>query len=417
MFTTSRVTVGINNKAFVRAVYDHLFEIENGKRIRLGDVFRMAKQAGKSWERPYVFFGDPALRLPLPVWTVETTSIADTVKALQPVTIEGVVKDDKGMVASSFNGVVYVSVYDKETTYTTKGDEDTEPRDFQLRHSILFNGKTEVVNGHFSIDFIVPRDISYRFGSGMVSYYATDYQHDASGLYEDFVIGGFYDAAMQDDDPPMVRLYIDDELFVSGGITGNSPMLIAYVEDASGINTTGAGIGHDIVATLTGPSSGYYVLNDFFVADMGCQGKGTVTYRMPNLEEGDYILTLKVWDIYNNSGVTSIAFRVADSQMMALEDPLCFPNPVAGEAYFSFAHNQIGNNMDVQIRVYDITGRLVTVIEEQVQGTSARSNPIYWNGCSGNGSKLTAGLYVYSIIANNEQGEQAVVTSKFIVTQ
>ena len=158
-------------------------------------------------------------------------------------------------------------------------------------------------------------------------------------------------------------------------------------------------------------------MNDYFVADLGSQGRGTITYRMPNLEEGDYILSLKVWDIYNNSGVGSIAFRVADSQSMALEDPLCFPNPVMGEAYFSFGHNQMGNNMDVQIRIYDITGRLVTVVREQVQGTSARSNPIFWNGCSNTGSKLTAGLYVYSIIATNDQGETATVTSKFIVTR
>ena len=273
------------------------------------------------------------------------------------------------------------------------------------------------MNGHFSIDFIVPRDISYRYGSGMVSYYATDYQHDASGLYEDFFIGGFYDDAVLDEEPPTVQLYIDDEMFVSGGITGNSPTLIAYVEDASGINTTGAGIGHDIVASLSGPSGGYYVLNDYFVSDMGSQGRGTITYRMPNLEEGDYILTLKVWDIYNNSGVASIAFRVADSQLMALEEPFCFPNPMAGEAYFSFGHNQVGNNMDVQIRIYDITGRLVTIVNEQVQGTSARTNPIYWNGCTSNGSKLTSGLYVYSIIATNDQGETATVTSKFIVSR
>ena len=417
MFTTSRVTHGNNNKAFVSSVYDHLFETENGKRLRLGDVFRLAKQSGKSWERQYVFFGDPVLRLPLPIWDVETTAIADTVKALQPATIEGVVKDDNGAVASSFNGIVYVSVYDKETTYTTKGDEGTDPRDFQLRHSILFNGQTEVVNGHFSIDFIVPRDISYRYGSGMVSYYATDYQHDAAGLYEDFVIGGFYDDAVLDEEPPTVQLYIDDEMFVSGGITGNSPTLIAYVEDASGINTTGAGIGHDIVASLSGPSGGYYVLNDYFVSNLGDQGRGTITYRMPNLEEGDYILTLKVWDIYNNSGVASIAFRVADSQQMALEDPLCFPNPMTDEAYFSFGHNQVGNNMDVQIRIYDITGRLVTIVNEQVQGTSARTNPIYWNGCASNGSKLNSGLYVYSIAATNDQGETAVITSKFIVTR
>lgn len=417
MFTTARVTMGPNNRAFVKSVYNHLFEMENGKRIRLGDVYRMAKQSGKLYERQYVFFGDPALRLPLPTWTVETTSIADTVKALQPVTIEGVVKDFSGEVASGFNGIVYVSVYDKETTLTTKGDEGTDPRNFQLRQSVIFNGKTEAVDGHFSISFVVPRDISYRYGSGMVSYYATDYVNDAAGLYEDFIIGGFYDEAVQDENPPQIQLFIDDEKFVSGGITGNSPILIAYVEDASGINTTGTGIGHDIVATLTGPSAGSFVLNDYFVAEAGNQGKGSLSYKMPNLEDGDYILNLKVWDIYNNSSVASIAFRVTDSELMALEDPLCFPNPVKGDAYFSFGHNQVGNNMDVQIRIFDITGRLVVILNEQVYGTSARTHPIYWNGCAANGSKLNSGIYIYSISATNYQGEVATITSKFIVTQ
>lgn len=417
MFTTSRVTMAPNNQAFINGVYDHLFEIVDGKRRRLGDVFRMAKPSGLEVERPYVFFGDPALRLPLPRWTVETLSIADTIKALQPVTIEGAVKDLDGQVATSFNGIVYVSVYDKETTYTTKGDEGVAPQEFNLRHSVLFNGKTEVVNGRFSIDFIVPRDISYRYGNGMVSYYATDYQEDASGLYEDFIIGGFYEDAVLDEDPPVVKLFIDDEKFVSGGVTGDSPTLIAYVEDASGINTTGAGIGHDIVATLTGPTNESYVLNDYFVSDMGYQGKGVIKYRMQNLAEGDYILNLKVWDIYNNSGTASIAFRVVNSELMVLEEPMCAPNPFTNETYFSFGHNQIGNNMDVQIRVFDMMGRLVAVLNEQVFGTSARTNPIRWDGCSNFGGKLPAGLYVYTITATNDQGEVATITSKLMISK
>ena len=375
----------------------------------------MAKQEGRLFERAYVFFGDPVLRLPLPKWTVETTRIDDTIKALQPVTIEGEVRDLSGEVADGFNGLVYVSVYDKETTYTTKGDENTPPQEFNRRHSVLFNGKTEVVNGRFSIEFIVPRDISYRYGSGMVSYYATDYQNDASGLYENFIIGGFYEDAILDEEPPEVMLYIDDEQFVSGGITGNSPTLIAYVEDASGINTTGTGIGHDIVATLTGPSNESYILNEYFVADLGVQGKGTVTYRMQNLEEGDYILNFKVWDIYNNSGTASIAFRVANSEMMVLEDPICAPNPLVNETYFSFGHNQIGNNMDVKICIYDMMGRLVAILNEQIAGTSARTNPIYWNGCSSQGNKLPAGLYVYTITATNDQNEVATITSKLLI--
>ena len=417
MFTTSRVTYGPNNHRFVTNVYDHLFEIVNGERRRLGDVFRMAKPLGNEYERAYVFFGDPALRLPMPKWTVETVSMNDTLRALQPASIQGVVKNLGNQIDTTFNGIVYVSVYDKAVNYTTYGDEDTSPKTFTLRQSILYNGKTEVVNGRFTVDFIVPRDISYPFGDGMVSYYATDYVNEASGLYEDFVIGGFYDDAVMDETPPTVRLFIDDEKFVSGGITGDSPTLIAYVEDESGINTTGAGIGHDIVATLTGPTRETYKLNDYFVADLGYQGKGEVRYRMQNLPDGDYILSLKVWDIYNNSSTTSIAFKVMSSDLMVLEDPVCAPNPVSQDAYFSFGHNQIGNNMEVQIRIFDIMGRLVTVLNEHVTGTSMRIDPIHWNGCANNGGRLPAGIYVYSITAVNDKQEVATITSKFIITR
>ena len=417
MFTTSRVTYGPNNQQFITAVYNHLFTIHDGERIRLGDVFRLAKQRGAETERNYVFFGDPVLRLPMPKWTVETTRIDDTLKALQPCVIEGAVKNLSGQIDTTFNGIVYVRVYDKENTYTTEGDENTAPYTFKLRQSVLYNGKTEVVNGRFSVDFVVPRDIAFPYGKGMVSYYATDYENDASGLYDDFIIGGFYEDAMMDEDPPVVRLYIDDERFVSGGITGDSPTLIAYVEDESGINTTGAGIGHDIIATLYGPANESFNLNDYFVADVGHQGKGTIQYRMQNLEEGDYTLTLKVWDIYNNSGMASVNFTVTNSELMALEDPICFPNPFSEETYFSFGHNQIGNNMEVQISIYDIMGRLVTVLNEHVAGTSARTNPIRWDGCASNGKRLSAGVYVYCITATNDQHETASVTSKLIITR
>lgn len=420
MFTTSRVTYGTNNKRFITEVYSHLFEMMDGQRPRLGDVFRLSKsrrETEATTDRIYVFFGDPALRLPMPTWTVETTSLDDTLKALQPTTIAGVVKDADGLVASSFNGIIYVSVYDKESICKTLGDENTAQREFGLYNSVIFNGKTEVVNGHFSIDFIVPRDISYQFGNGMVSYYATDYVNDAAGKTEDFIIGGFYEDAVMDETPPEIQLFIDDDHFVSGGITGNNPVLLAYVEDESGINTTGTGIGHDIVATLTGSSKETYVLNDYFVSDLGSQGKGVVTYRMQNLQEGDYMLSLKVWDVFNNSNTETVYFKVRNSDMMALEDPYCAPNPFtdAQGTGFSFGHNQMGNNMDVQISIYDMMGRLVAVLKEQVLGNSTRINPIRWDGRSGTGKPLPAGVYGYCITVTNDKKETASVSSKLII--
>ena len=439
MFTTSRVTHGNHNLAFNQGVYNNLFRIHGGEHYRLGDVYRMAKTGGTNVEKRYVFFGDPALRLAYPKWSVETLAINgqapdydldslqindttwetypiyhDTISALQPVEIEGVVKNLEGQVATSFNGVVNVIVYDKEAELSTYGTA-TSVINFKLRNSVIFNGKTEVKNGRFKINFIVPRDISYRFGQGLINYYATDYVEEANGSCDSFIIGGFYDEAEQDLEGPEIRLFIDDTLFVSGGLTGQNPTLLAFVEDESGINTTGAGIGHDIMATLTGVTRDSYCLNSYFEAQIDEPGKGTINYKLHDLPDGDYTLTLKVWDIYNNSGTASIDFTVVNNAGIQIDNLFNAPNPVTDETHFVFDHNQVGNNMKVDIYIYDIMGRWVTTLSEQVSGTSTRIAPIRWNGRGANGEVLRNGVYPYRLVATNDQGETAVLMSKLVL--
>ena len=441
MFTTSRVTHGNHNLDFNKGVYKNLFRICGGDHYRLGDVYRMAKTNGSEVEKRYVFFGDPALHLNYPKWKVETLSIngqypgyvldsiqindstwqvnpiyLDTISALQPVSIEGVVKDFSGDVATNFNGVVSVIVYDKEAELSTYGTA-TSVINFKLRNSVIFNGKTDVKNGKFTMNFIVPRDISYRFGKGLINYYATDYEIDANGNCDSFIIGGFYDEAFEDHEPPEVRLFIDDTLFVNGGLTGQNPLLLAYVEDESGINTTGAGIGHDIIATLTGPTRNSYCLNSYFVSQIDEPGKGVITYRMQDLPDGDYTLTLKVWDIYNNSGTATVDFTVVNNSGIVIENLFNAPNPVTDETHFVFDHNQGGNNMKVDIYIFDIMGRWVTTLSQVVSGSSTRVDPIRWDGRSAQGSDLRNGVYVYRVVATNDQGETATMVSKLVLSK
>ena len=441
MFTTSRLTYGPNNQDFAKGIYDNLFRINGGEHYCLGDIYRMAKTSGGLAEKRYVFFGDPALRLAYPKWSVETLSINgqypgydldsiqindttwqtypiyhDTIGALQPVEIVGVVKDLEGNVASNFNGIVSVIVYDKEAELTTNGTA-CDSISFKLRNSMIFNGKAEAVNGRFKIKFIVPRDISYRFGQGLINYYATDYDIDANGSCDAFIIGGFYDEATEDEEGPDLKLFIDDTLFVNGGLTGQNPLLLAFVEDESGINTTGAGIGHDIMATLTGPDRNSYCLNDYFSAELDQPGKGSITYKMQDLTDGDYTLTLKVWDIYNNSGTATITFTVVNNGGMVIENAFNAPNPVTDETHFVFDHNQVGNNVKVDIYIYDIMGRWVTTLSETVSGTSTRITPIRWNGRGARGENLRNGIYVYRIVATNDYGETATLVSKLVLSK
>lgn len=422
MFTTSRPTTRGPNTNFNREVYKNLFIMDGGQRRRLGDVFRLAKPFGNESENAYVFFGDPALRIAYPTQTVRTTKIngneitavPDTLKALQDVTIEGEVLDLYGNKDENFNGIVYVSVYDKEATITTLGDE-AAPFTFKLLNSLLFKGKTEVVNGEFEVSFIMPRDIAFNYGNGLISYYATDYVNDANGAFTDFIVGGFSSNAELDDDAPQIRLFIDDTLFVDGGTTNQNPILLAYLNDKYGINTTGNGIGHDIMATLSGPTSGQYRLNDSFESELNNQGKGLITYNFHNLQDGEYSLRLKVWNINNVSNEAVIHFVVANNSMMVVDNPQNIPNPCSQGTSFVFGHNQMGNVMNVKIEIFNIMGQRIATMTNYIYGSEARTAPIYWDGCTLGGEKLATGVYPYRITATNEDGQTASCTSKLVI--
>ena len=138
---------------------------------------------------------------------------------------------------------------------------------------------------------------------------------------------------------------------------------------------------------------------------------------MQDLADGDYTLTLKVWDIYNNSGTATVSFTVVNSGGMQIENAFNAPNPVTDETCFVFDHNQVGNNMKVDIYIYDVMGRWVNTLSDQVAGTSTRIAPIRWNGCGANGTPLRNGIYVYRIVATNDQGETATLVSKLVLSK
>ena len=54
---------------------------------------------------------------------------------------------------------------------------------------------------------------------------------------------------------------MNDESFVSGGITNENPTLLAKLFDENGINTA-SGVGHDIVANIDGDETNPFILND-----------------------------------------------------------------------------------------------------------------------------------------------------------
>ncbi|UOQ73897.1 hypothetical protein [Hymenobacter cellulosilyticus] len=61
---------------------------------------------------------------------------------------------------------------------------------------------------------------------------------DAKG-YRPTYVGGADALTLQDTIPPLIKLFMDRESFVFGGITNTTTTLISHLSDASGINTAG----------------------------------------------------------------------------------------------------------------------------------------------------------------------------------
>jgi hypothetical protein len=298
--------------------------------------------------------------------------------------------------------------------YTGDGGEDF-PAPFQLQKNILYKGTVSAKNGEFSFTFVAPKDISYKYGFGKLSYYAANGQIDASGYDTSLVIGGINATAAADKQGPDVKLYMNDEKFVFGGITDANPVLYAVVHDQNGINTIGNGIGHDITAVMDNNNAQTLVLNDYYQSNLDSYQSGTVRYPYSGLAEGSHSLNFKVWDVYNNSSEARTEFIVASTATLALEHVLNYPNPFTTHTTFMFEYNRSCTDLHAQIQIFTISGKLIKTIDHTIFAQGYRSNEIQWDGLDDYGDKIGRGVYVYKLRLKANDGSYAEKFEKLVV--
>ena len=425
LMTTTRLVFSSPNYLLNRSFYDQVFDPRpNGEALRLGDIFLDVKNfnAYSTNSRNFSLLGDPAIRLAIPKETVVTTEIngkpiaqADTLNALSTVTITGIIADDVGNKLNNFNGFVYPTVFDKIETKRTLNNDGGGVFSFEMRERRIFKGKATVTSGDFTFTFVVPKDISYSFGNGKISYYAENQQTDANGYSEDVIIGGSNPNLVQDDQGPRMDLYLNDENFVYGGLTDENPMLLLKLKDDQGINTVGSGIGHDIVAMVDGNSEKSFILNDFYEAAVDDHTKGAINYPLLALSAGKHTITVKAWDVANNSSEKTIEFTVVKDQEVKIENLVNYPNPFTTNTEFIFQHNQAGVVMDIKLEVFTVSGKLVKSIDQMVVNQGFISKDIRWDGRDDFGEKIGKGVYMYKLKVRSANGSTSEKIEKLVI--
>ncbi len=430
MLTTTRIVFAGSNMQMDLAFFDVALKEDVIQNLDLGRINMLTKNGvspANSSKPNFSLLGDPALKMVYPKFNVFTTQIndidianfTDTLKALQEVEITGYVGDNAGNKLTDFSGFIYPTVFDKLTRVLTQNNDFDgtygQVQQYDIFNKNIFKGKASVNGGDFSFKFVVPYDINYTIGKGRVSYYAVAGNTDAHGYNETFNIGSSLEGAELNNEGPEIDLYLNDSTFVSGGISNTNPILYARLRDQNGINTVGNGIGHDLIAILDNDTQNPIVLNEFYETDLDTYQSGEVRYQLEELGEGNHTLSLKAWDVHNNSSTSSLEFTVAESGLIALEHVLNYPNPFTTRTEFMFEHNQVCQSLDVRLQIFTVSGKLVKTLEQQVVQEGFRSQPIAWDGTDDFGDRIGRGVYVYKLEVRNEEGQKAEQFEKLVI--
>lgn len=412
MISTARAMFIIDAYAFNPRVLQALYAYGESEYPSMAEAMRRAKNLGGASISMVCFIGDPALKFAVPKPEIQLTTINDTpvadftgaLSSLSYVKLGGRVVNESGNTMANYNGELEMTVFDKDVNKTTLGNDGVlvngvlKITPFVALGETIFRGNASVANGQFEIGFVVPRDIRIPVANGRISFYSkkANSLEDYQGYNTSVRVGGVNPDAAADNTPPKVRLYMNDESFVSGGITNASPILLAFLEDEHGINTA-SGIGHDIVGVLDGDESNPFIMNDYYEADTDNFRKGALRFPFSNLAKGLHTLTFKAWDVYNNLVTAEIQFVVVGDEGLSLDKVLNYPNPFVSYTEFWFSHNRPFEPLDVQVQIFTVTGKVVKTINQSVTTDGFLCRDIRWDGKDDFGDRIGKGVYVYKL--------------------
>jgi hypothetical protein len=420
LLTTTRAVFVGGATLLTDSVFNVVLQKENAAYQTLGQIIRKAKNSVSTGDKlRFTLLGDPALRLNGPEERIQVDELevfdpaagqwaaADSVRALDLVRLRGSVLRPSGVRDSSFEGTARLRLYDKvQPKAMLDNDNVGYEATYAFRSQLAYQGTVDVRSGQFAAEWRMPLDVVLAWGKGKLLAYAQSSGRDAAGANSDLWIGDLASNAPNDTAGPTLQVFMDDTNFVSGGITGSSPLGLVRLADPNGINAIGAGIGHDLVGFLDENWSEPLVMNDRYQADANTYQRGSATWPFQNLADGLHRFTVRAWDTYNNPSQASVDFLVLSREQLKLGAVRLFPNPSPGWTHWQVEHNAAGDSLQVDWTVSDASGRAVWAHQWVGLATTSVLQAPDWDATTPSGVPLPNGWYVAKLrVLRPEDGQ------------
>jgi Peptidase family C25 len=396
----TRLVYSSPNSDYNNMTFDVMFSDEDytfAEAIYISKFLRQMSFGISDNDRRFIMFGDPLLKIAFPRYEISfNSSEIDTLAALNLVTVEGEVRDDLNVIMSDFDGTVEVSVFDNQLEKTYRIYYGTSPYD--IRYSIpgarIFRGKAEVQNGRFSLQFIVPKDISYGGHNARISAFAHGSSGgiNASGSRDSIIVSGSI-ADITDTIAPEIKVYVDQNQLSDGDLIDQQSHLRIELYDSSGINLSGE-VGHRFEISFNDDPFYTFDLTDDFIYNQGSYQAGEASLTLPEIENGNYVLKVKAWDSANNSTLKEYHISIGATEQAEIVELYNVPNPFVETTQFFYELSVEAENVNLEI--FTLSGRKIHAIDN-LPGRSGENLSATWDGKDKWGDDLSNGVYIYKL--------------------
>lgn len=434
MITPSRTVYISRNEYITNSISTEFFRrAEDGLGQRLGDVVRLGKNNCTPKDdnmNRYHMIGDPALRMPIPRYTVTIDSIAGrplaeeqadspTIEARSSVKISGRITDAEGNTVA-FNGPVQFTLFDAEKSVTTNGWGDNGVKTvYDDRSSKLATGSVTARDGMWSTTILMPAEIANNYTPALITLYAYDSEagEEANGSTEHIYVYGYNSTIAEDTEGPEIEKFvINSSAFADGDVVHANPVAIATFSDISGINISDAGIGHKMSLTLD-TDKVYDDLSNYFTPDTEEEGRGSIAYPLPELDPGDHTLKLTVWDNANNSSSAYINFKVGINLKPELTEISTIYDRETDRLDLKITTDRSLCTLECKFECFALNGQKVWSIDRNAYSGKESCISYSWDLTDNNGNRLPRGIYILRTTVTAGDGMSQSENKKIAIPQ
>ncbi|OOG68632.1 type IX secretion system sortase PorU [Algoriphagus sp. A40] len=426
LLTTGRPVFSSVNFSINKAFIEEVFKKKEGQFQDLGEIFKNTKNQSLNGplNRNFSLLGDPSLKLALPTLQIKVTSIedgksgvsVDTLKALQEIFLQGEILDPlTGAFQAGFNGEFQLELRDKPAQVRTLGDESNS-YEFGEEKILIFRGQGKIESGRLEARFFIPIGINTEFGKGNLRIRGWDTQSGDQAMGSLMpLIGGSLPQESLDTTGPEINLKLNGQ--ATGPFVFPTPILEleGLFSDPSGINVSGFINGHDLSIQVN--DQPLIILNEYFLALEGGYNKGILNTFIPGFTEGKNILTVRVWDNVGNESVQKIEIEIKGSNELQILNHKVYPNPASSIANFEISHNRPGENINLSLSVYSVTGQILFLDTFRLVRAEQNIRDLSWSFLQNQTKYPAKGTYIYKLTLQSETDLSAASVSGKLVIQ